>query len=164
MPVWQYTFDALVPSNTTEQMPWLGVYHSSEIALIVGTYLQENSTEIDRKLSQSVQKQWAGFVKDPFQGPGWEQWPKMAVLGVNDTDAVTTVVEVSEVDAVCAQWDLVYCAMVPEVCGGAIEAGNGESADVGADEEQAEANSAQHALSMSAWAAAGRGLALAALL
>lgn len=163
VPVWQYTFDAQVPSNTIEEMPWLGVYHSSEIMFVFGT-LQENASEIDRKLSQSMQKQWADFVKHPSRGPGWEQWPKMAVLGINDTDATTTVVEVSQMDAVCAEWDLVYCIMVPEVCGGAIMSVNDTSADGSAEGEEAETSSAQHMLSMNLWAPAGGLLALAALL
>lgn len=108
VPVWQYVFDALVPSNEWEEYPGLGVYHASEIALIFGTYPRENSSEAEAALSRSMQKQFADFVKDPEQGPGWSQWPDVGVLSVGENNAVTTIEDVRELDAVCAAWDQLY--------------------------------------------------------
>ncbi|KEF55875.1 uncharacterized protein A1O9_07455 [Exophiala aquamarina CBS 119918] len=117
VPVWQYVFDALVPSNTWEAYPELGVYHASEIALIFGTYPRENSTETEARLSRSMQKQFADFVKDPVQGPGWNQWPDVAVLSVSEDDAVTTVENVRELDEVCIAWDSLYTAALSSTSG-----------------------------------------------
>ncbi|KAK5054509.1 hypothetical protein LTR84_001400 [Exophiala bonariae] len=108
VPVWQYVFDAVVPSNEWEEYPGLGVYHASEIALIFGTYPRENSTEAEAALSQSMQKQFADFVKNPERGPGWDQWPDVGILSVNGTNAVTTVEDVRDLDAVCVVWDQVF--------------------------------------------------------
>lgn len=52
VPVWQYEFDAVVPSNSFEQWPELGAWHASELALLFGTYLRQNATEIDTQVSQ----------------------------------------------------------------------------------------------------------------
>lgn len=108
VPAWQYVFDALVPSNEWEEYPGLGVYHASEIALIFGTYPRENSTESEAALSRSMQKQFADFVKDPQRGPGWSQWPDVGVLSVSEANAVTTVEDVRDLDAVCAAWDQLF--------------------------------------------------------
>ena len=108
VPVWQYLFNASVPSNQWEEYPDLGVYHSSELPLLFGTYPREDSTETEAKLSRSMQKQFADFVKDPEKGPGWSQWPYVGVLGVSETDAVTTTEDVRDLDAVCATWNELY--------------------------------------------------------
>ena len=117
VPVWQYVFDALVPSNTWEAYPQLGVYHASEIALTFGTYPRENSTETEARLSRSMQKQFADFVKDPVKGPGWSQWPDVAVLSVSEGDAVTTVEDVRELDAICIAWNGLYSAALASTSG-----------------------------------------------
>lgn len=117
VPAWQYVFDVLVPSNTWEGYPELGVYHASEIALIFGTYPRDNSTETEARLSRSMQKQFADFVKDPVRGPGWSQWPDMAVLSVSEEDAVTMVEDVHELDAFCIAWDGLYTAVLSSTSG-----------------------------------------------
>lgn len=111
-------FDALFPSNTFEQYPHLGAWRASEIALVFDTFPNETSNDAERRLSQAMQKQWAGFVKNPSQGPGWEQWSKMTVFRVNDTGLVTIFEDVQDLEAVCEQWEQPYCTMAPEVCGG----------------------------------------------
>lgn len=127
VPVWQYVFDALVPSNEWEQYPGLGVYHSSEIALIFGTYPRENSSEAEAALSRSMQKQFADFVKDPEQGPGWSQWPDVGILGVDENNAVTTVEDVRDLDAVCAAWDQLYALALSSTSGATTESGESAS-------------------------------------
>ena len=111
--VWQYLFDAQVPSNTWEEYPDLGVYHASEVPIVFGNYPRENSTEVETTLSRSMQKQFADFVKDPEKGPGWEQWPQVAILGVSETDAVTTTEHVRKSDTVCQQYNNFYLSTLP---------------------------------------------------
>lgn len=125
MPVWQYQFDAQVPSNTWDEWPFLGVYHASEIAYVFGTYPPENSTELDVKLSKLMQKQVADFVKDPEAGPGWPQWPELAILGVNSTEPEVTTGDVRELDAICAYWNLMYASMAPDLVSSGGLVGNG---------------------------------------
>lgn len=130
VPVWQYVFDALTPSNTWEQWPDLGVYHASELPMMFGTYFRENSTEVEARLSASMQKQFADFVKDPENGPGWAQWPEIGVLTINDTDAVTTTENVSERDAICQYYDLLYLSTLPALAELAME-GPSNSSTIG---------------------------------
>lgn len=151
-PVWQYMFDALVPSNTFEQYPHLGAWHASEIALVFGTFPNETSNDAERTLSQTMQKQWADFVKNPSQGPGWEAWPKVAVFGVNDTGPVTTIENVQKLDAVCEQWDQLYCTMAPEVCGsGTSRLGEGSNTENGTDSTTSETSSALRIMKEVSW-------------
>ncbi len=163
VPVWQYVFDALMPSNTWQQWPDLGVYHASELPLLFGTYFREHSTEVEARLSASMQKQFADFVKDPQAGPGWAQWPEVGVLSVSETDAVTTTEYVRELDAVCSQYDLLYLSQLPALAqlatdgsnnsstSGTNESGTGGSSDTGTEGESAAArlNTGAHVLAAS---------------
>lgn len=76
--VWRYYFDAPFPNLTP--LPDLGVYHSSEIFEVFGTYYTENSTAQQVALSRYMQTAWANFAKNPTNGPGW------AGLGSNSKD------------------------------------------------------------------------------
>jgi carboxylesterase type B len=113
VPVWQYVFDALVPGNTWEQYPDLGVYHASELPLVFGTYRRENSTRLEAALSRSMQKQFANFVKDPYRGPGWANWPEIGILAVDRGNVSTTTEDVRKLDAICQVYNLVYGAQLP---------------------------------------------------
>lgn len=110
VPVWQYMFNASVPSNQWDEYPTLGVYHTSELAVLFGTYPKNGSTDVEARLSMSMQKQFADFIKNPMGGPGWSSWPQVGVLGVDIKGAVTTVRNASELNWVCAVWDLLYAA------------------------------------------------------
>ncbi|PQE04500.1 carboxylesterase hlo protein [Rutstroemia sp. NJR-2017a BVV2] len=55
-----------------QPFPELGVYHSSEIALVFGN-LPPNATKEELALSKVMQKAWADFAKHPVQGPGWSE-------------------------------------------------------------------------------------------
>jgi carboxylesterase type B len=101
VPVWEYRYDAVVSSKSFPGYPDLGAWHSSELALIFGTYPRENATELDARVSQSIQTQFGNFVKDPQSGPGWDQWPQVGVLGVADGNAVTTTRSVQELQPIC---------------------------------------------------------------
>jgi len=115
VPAWQYVFNATVPSNTFEEWPELGVWHSSEIAMVFGTYPREGSDELEARLSESMQKMFADFIKNPKQGPGWDQYPRVAVLGVSDTDVTTTMEDMNTLNPVCQQWDVAYLTQMASV-------------------------------------------------
>lgn len=71
IPTWRYFFNASFPNS--QIYPSLGVFHSSEIVLVFGTYLQPNTTTQQYALSQFMQSAWAKFAKNPLGGPGWNR-------------------------------------------------------------------------------------------
>lgn len=108
-PVWRYLFNASFPN--TQLFPDAGVYHSSEIVGIFGTYPRGGVTIKQEMLSQYMQKAWADFAKNPTGGPGWKQWPNVAVLGNSERrikqDALNT-----EIDKKCALYNPIYSVLV----------------------------------------------------
>ncbi|KAK8051644.1 hypothetical protein PG993_003029 [Apiospora rasikravindrae] len=71
LPVWRYWFNATFPNTVLRE--GLGVYHSSEIPIVFGSYPQVNATAEEASLSAAMQTAWANFAKDPYGGgPGWE--------------------------------------------------------------------------------------------
>lgn len=77
VPTWRYFFNASFPNNDKG----FGAYHTSEIPFVFGTYPQSNKTRFEEKVSQSMQKAWADFAKDPLQGPGWAKEPAIGLFG-----------------------------------------------------------------------------------
>ncbi|EPE05947.1 liver carboxylesterase 1 precursor (secreted protein) [Ophiostoma piceae UAMH 11346] len=76
LPVWRYYFNATFPNTA---LAGYGVYHSSEIPLVFGTFTQSNATVDEVALSEAMQWAWAKFAKDPWgSGPGW---PRAGVSG-----------------------------------------------------------------------------------
>ena len=76
---WSYLYDTTFPN--IDSFPDLGVYHTSEIPLVFGTYPKQNATPQQDRFSKFLQTSWANFAKHPHLGPGWEAWPNVAVLG-----------------------------------------------------------------------------------
>jgi carboxylesterase type B len=153
VPIWQYVFDALVPSNTWEEWPEIGVYHASELPLVFGTYRRDNSSDLEAALSRSMQKQFAGFIRDPQQGPGWAQYPEVGVLTVDGDEVVTSTQDVRELDAICQQFDMVFAAQLPALA----QAGSSDGTDGGSsgeDEAEDEPNFGVK-LGVSGWMLAG---------
>ena len=66
---WQYYYNASFPN--TQLFPDAGVYHSSEIPEVFGTYPVVNATAQETALSRYMQGAWARFSKVPSTGPGW---------------------------------------------------------------------------------------------
>ncbi|KJZ74381.1 hypothetical protein HIM_06191 [Hirsutella minnesotensis 3608] len=116
IPSWRYYFDAAF--NNTQIFPNSGAFHSSEIYLIFGTYPRSGATAYQMKLSQALQKVWADFAKNPSQGPGWEQAPKIAVLGAASrkkvparaNSPIKTVVKPNKIDRRCILYRAIYDA------------------------------------------------------
>ena len=86
--VWRYYFNASFPNN--QPFAGTGVWHTSEIDLVFGTYPRDNQTTSQQvELSRFMQRSWADFAKDPSSGPGWSSVNDTAhgleVLGANGT-------------------------------------------------------------------------------
>jgi carboxylesterase type B len=85
-PTWRYYLNATFPN--LQKFPDAGVYHSSEIELVFGTYgklntevskraqTQEQSTQ-EQHVSEFLQGAWTKFAKDPVNGPRAEGWNKV---------------------------------------------------------------------------------------
>lgn len=110
--VWRYYFNASFPN--TQPFPGAGAWHTSEISLVFGTYPRDNQTTAQQvKLSRFLQRSWADFAKDPYDGPGWARVgavrEDLEVIGANGT-AWGESVEEETVDEICG----VYKAAVQE--------------------------------------------------
>ena len=109
-PIWRYHFNASFPN--TQGFPGAGVYHSSEIPIVFGTYAATNTTSQEYALSNAMQSAWARFAKEPMSGPGWgmvggKLQPDLGVFGANGTAGVT-VVSQAEIDGRCGLYDPIY--------------------------------------------------------
>lgn len=71
IPTWRYLFNASFAN--TQAYPNLGVYHSSEIYIVFGTYPKDNATTQEVALSTAMMSAWARFAKNPMGGPGWNE-------------------------------------------------------------------------------------------
>lgn len=76
---WRFIYNASF--ENTEIFKGSGAYHASEISTLFGNFPDKGATEYQHRLSRVMQKAWADFVKDPEQGPGWDEVPKVGVLG-----------------------------------------------------------------------------------
>ena len=114
--VWRYFFNASFPNQ--QLFPDAGVFHSSEIALVFGTYddvlVDVPPTTQEMALSSYMQTAWADFAKHPYKGPGWPQldakgYLVLGDLGPNGTDGETTIKQAT-VDYNCQLWAAVIAA------------------------------------------------------
>jgi carboxylesterase type B len=86
-PTWRYLYNASFPNIQIVPGFDAGVYHSSEIGLVFGTYGlftgNGGPTSNERQLSMVMQKAWADFAKNPTMGPrpDWQQVPSVEVIG-----------------------------------------------------------------------------------
>lgn len=108
-PIWRYLFNASFPN--TQLFPDAGVYHSSEISEVFGTYPRGGVTTKQEMLSQYMQKAWADFAKNPIYGPGWKQWPNVAVLG-NSVRMIKQDAPDTEIDRKCALFNPIYSVLI----------------------------------------------------
>lgn len=108
LPTWRFLFNASFPN--TQLFPGAGVYHSSEIAEIYGTYPRGDVTTKQEKLSQYMQKAWADFAKNPSGGPGWRAVSNVAVLGNSDEEMQQDVAG-SKLDKVCELYKPIYSGL-----------------------------------------------------
>jgi carboxylesterase 2 len=101
--VWRYYFNASFPN--TQLFPNAGVFHSSEIPEVFGTYPTAGATAQQIKLSAYMQRVWANFAKNPSSGA---PWPKIGSnlgfelgdLGANGSSGEITV-STAQTDVIC---------------------------------------------------------------
>ncbi|EXJ78651.1 hypothetical protein A1O1_09052 [Capronia coronata CBS 617.96] len=105
-PAWRYFYNATFPNIQLAGFPTAGVFHSSEIPLVWGTYPRVNATEDERALSQYLQTSWATFARNPSGGPGWAGVPIVADLGTGGV--LNTLVSAGDLDQRCALYRLVF--------------------------------------------------------
>ncbi|KAJ9641752.1 uncharacterized protein PV06_03775 [Exophiala oligosperma] len=98
-PTWRYFYNATFPNINLTDLPHAGVFHSSEISLIYGTYPQEGATAEEKSFSLFMQGAWAGFAKHPYRGPGWKPVPAIGELGTNGINLTETTA--AELDRRC---------------------------------------------------------------
>jgi carboxylesterase type B len=109
--VWRYYYNASFPALYS--FPEAGAYHSSEMPQVFGTYTVADQygavTKVQEKLSGYMQKTWADFAKDPYNGLEWAPLgsdceDEMVDLGGVDENG-GTVVTTSTVDFICSLYD-----------------------------------------------------------
>ena len=105
IPTWRYYFNATFAN--TQVVPDLGVYHSSEIGLVFGTYPKVNATAEEMNLSKYMQTTWATFAKNPLAGPSWPQDAEVGVLG-SPGDPLRFNVGAGALDERCALYAPIY--------------------------------------------------------
>ncbi|KIX01546.1 uncharacterized protein Z518_09272 [Rhinocladiella mackenziei CBS 650.93] len=106
---WRYYYNATFPNVNLTGLPDAGVFHSSEISIVFGTYSRTNATEDERALSQYMQNVWATFAKNPQGGPGWESVPGVAALGSNGV--LKTMTTAGKLDTRCPLYRDAYEAV-----------------------------------------------------
>ncbi|KAJ9603768.1 hypothetical protein H2200_011954 [Cladophialophora chaetospira] len=112
MSPWRYFYNASF-ANLNFGSVDLGVYHSSEIVSVFGTYPKVGTTRHQVRLSQYMQSAWATFAKNPAKGPGWKGWPNVEVLGSNATgqEAIGYSAPARRVDSKCFAYQPIYKAV-----------------------------------------------------
>lgn len=122
---WRYYFNATFAN--TQLAPGLGVYHSSEIPIVWGTYPRVNATDGEARLSAAMQASWANFAKNPNQGgaaPGFAGVPTVGVwgngVGVNGDGSgrLNSTVSSGVLDRRCALYRPLYVAQGLATAGG----------------------------------------------
>jgi carboxylesterase type B len=108
-PVWRYYYEG--DFKNARLTPHAGAYHTAEIPMIFGTYPRANATQTQKDLSTYMQSTWAGFVKDPYAGPGWPQlgstWNghELGVLGGEDAPSGESTELMIHADLACIIMD-----------------------------------------------------------
>ena len=104
---WRYNFNVSFPN--TRDFPDPGVYHTTEIPEVFGTYFGDNQfgdrTADQIKLSQYMQTAWANFAKNPSGGPGWPEYGSSgftANLGAPENPTGMSPISGSTLDQSCA--------------------------------------------------------------
>jgi carboxylesterase type B len=105
IPTWRYYFNATFAN--TQVFPDLGVYHSSEIELVFGTYPTVNATAEEMNLSKYMQTTWATFAKHPLSGPSWPMDAEVGVLGTSG-DPLRINIGAGALDERCALYAPIY--------------------------------------------------------
>lgn len=110
---WRYYFNSSFPN--AQLFEGSGVYHSSEIESVFGTYEEEGATEFQVEVSKAMQEAWANFAKDPSSGPGWDPVRHAGLFGggvrpgLDDAGRETLVtIDPTNLDKRCALYKPAY--------------------------------------------------------
>ena len=115
--IWRYRYDASFPN--TQFFKNAGAYHTAEIPSVWGTYPTTNQfgsvTPTQRALSSYMQGAWAGFAKDPSNGPGWPRLGsafgvELGILGGDEAPSGEKTVPLARADLACAVYDPILIA------------------------------------------------------
>ncbi|KAE8150467.1 Carboxylesterase [Aspergillus avenaceus] len=68
--VWRYRYSYNWDDSNT--FPGQGAVHTAELPLVFGYYTEDQATDQVVALSRYMQDTWSKFVKDPYNGPGWD--------------------------------------------------------------------------------------------
>lgn len=120
IPSYRYYYNASFPNSQIFEDA--GVYHASEIGIVLGTYEKAGATPFQISLSTYVQKVWTDFAKDP-NGFGKPPWPTVPTAmgeigggvraedGPNARGKFLTVLNQQQTDVVdsgCAKFQAIY--------------------------------------------------------
>ncbi|GAB7329379.1 hypothetical protein MBLNU13_g01165t1 [Cladosporium sp. NU13] len=115
--IWRYQYDATFPN--LQLFPNAGAYHTAEIPSVWGTYPTTNQfgsvTPTQISLSSYMQGAWAGFAKDPSNGPGWPRLGsafgvELGALGSDQAPSGEKTVPLLQADYACALYDPILIA------------------------------------------------------
>jgi carboxylesterase type B len=117
IPTWRYYYNATIANVQPPGFPSLQAFHSSELAIVFGTYNTTDATQQEIELSAFMQKAWADFTKNPEAGPGWVALngtaeDEIACLGCNGNSGATFVLE-GTLDQRCPLFKSLYTATRP---------------------------------------------------
>lgn len=89
---YQYLYDAAFPN--VAPLPWLRAYHFAEIPLIMGTHAiaRGPSTELERRLSETMQDMWLAFGKNGGDGLENATWSWRPAMSADNGDASNVLV------------------------------------------------------------------------
>lgn len=105
LPTWRYYYNASFPNMAL--FPGSEVYHSSEVALVFGTYPRVNATALEARTSQYLQTSWTAFAKNPSKGPGWNPLPNIVALG-SPGEPISLDISASAIDGRCGLYTGYY--------------------------------------------------------
>jgi len=116
--IWRYQYDATFPN--LQLFPNAGAYHTAEIPSVWGTYPTTNEfgsvTPTQIALSSYMQGAWAGFAKNPSNGPGWPRLGsalgvELGALGSDEAPSGEKTVPLLQADYACALYDPILIAV-----------------------------------------------------
>lgn len=104
---WQYAGNF----SNVSPLPWQGAYHSSDLAMTMGSHpdFRGNSTEFEYTISESMQDHLLAFGRDPVNGPaqiGWKDTSSGLMLRFGEGQEVFRTVTEKGVDAGCSGVDV----------------------------------------------------------
>lgn len=115
VPTYRYLYNASFPN--TELFEGAGVFHSSEILSVFGTWPREGATEWQEEVGRGMMDVWGRWARRVDWGTGWGEAPGVGVLGGGvradggegvDGWFVEVVDEKAVDEGRCALWEIVY--------------------------------------------------------